>query len=142
PDGVPPLERSPRTRCAASPVRRRARCSRADLTRRPAHRPDAQTRQSPARRACGDCRVYSRVAGTYSSVAEPPAAVSFSRALPENLWAVTSSLTLTVPSPSTLTRVFLRTAPLATNSSIPTVPPAGNSRARSPTLTTAYSVRN
>src|SRR4051794_5560079 len=65
-----------------------------------------------------------------------------SRALPLNLCAVTSTLTVSLPSPSTLTSTFLRTRPLDTSSSTPTVPPCGNALFRSPTLTTPYSVRN
>src|ERR1700694_3920541 len=79
-----------------------------------------------------------RACGTYdSSVAAPPAAVIFSRALPLNLCAVTLTLTVNLPSPSTLINEFLRTAPEATSSSTPTSPPLGNSLLMSPTLTTS-----
>ena len=66
----------------------------------------------------------------YSSVTVPPAAVILSRALPENACALTVSATPPrSPLPSTLTGWLRRTAPAATSSSGPTVPPSGNSAA-------------
>ena len=70
------------------------------------------------------------------AVALPPAASIFSLAEPENLSAVTSSLTSTSPPPSTLTGCFGRTSPLAAMSFAETSPPSGKALARSPTLTT------
>src|SRR5699024_9834160 len=78
---------------------------------------------------------------THAVVTDPPAAAIFCSAEAENFCAVTSSLTLTSPEPSTLTGWFLRTAPLATSSSTVTVPPSGNSSCRVARFTTWYSTR-
>jgi hypothetical protein len=60
-----------------------------------------------------------------SSVTLPPAAVIFSLAEPETASTVTCSATEISPWPRTLTRLFLRTAPLATRPSTVTSPPSG-----------------
>src|SRR5699024_3328506 len=70
------------------------------------------------------------------AVVEPPAASIFSTADLENLSAVTFSLTLTSPSPRTLTGCLARTRPAATMSATATSPPCGNASAKSATLTT------
>ena len=45
----------------------------------------------------------------------PPAAAIFDAAEPENLWAVIWTATVISPSPSTFTRLSLRTAPASTS---------------------------
>src|SRR5690606_35037503 len=77
-----------------------------------------------------------------SSVTVPPAAVIFSLAEPEPASTGTCSATEISPWPSTLTRLFLRTAPLATSSSTVTSPPSGYREARRSRFTTWNSVLN
>ena len=72
-----------------------------------------------------DRQELEHTAGQDISVADPPAAAIFSRALPLNLCAVTSTFTVSLPLPRIFTRVFLRTAPLATRSAGVTSPPVG-----------------
>ena len=60
----------------------------------------------------------------------PPAAAIFSLAEAEKAWALTCTATEMSPLPSTLTGCPARTAPAATSSSTPTVPPSGNRLAR------------
>jgi len=56
---------------------------------------------------------------------EPPALAIFSAACFDTLSTLTVRATLRSPSANTLTFSFLRTAPLATKSSIVTSPPLG-----------------
>jgi hypothetical protein len=69
----------------------------------------------------------SNLSAVQSSVVLPPAAAIFSFADAEKACAVTCSATEMSPPPRILTGAPGRTAPAATRSATPTVPPSGNS---------------
>src|SRR6478752_4188176 len=118
------------------------KCSCSDEAERPAkpsagHRLPARRRRMPRGRAGGATAGHPRSSDDQAVVTLPPAAAIFSLAEPEAASTVRVSTTpFRSPSPSTLTFWFLRTAPAATSSATPTVPPCGNSVAKSPTLIT------
>src|SRR5699024_7258336 len=95
-----------------------------------------QERASPERDVQMKPSVSLKLTYCLVAVVEPPAASIFSTADLENLAAVTFSLTLISPSPSTLTGCSARTRPAETRIATAVSPPRANASAKPATLPT------